>query len=77
MLEELYEIHNEVMGTTPRSKKRYLYSQLNWQSLGLCITGDRGVGKTTMICQDLLERYQIPQRALYISADHINPSCDL
>jgi predicted AAA+ superfamily ATPase len=71
MLEELYEIHNEVISTTPRNKKRYLYSQINWGSSGLCITGDRGVGKTTMICQDLVERYQTPQRALYISADHI------
>lgn len=71
MLEDLYEIHNEVMSTTLRSKRRYLYSQMNWKALGLCITGDRGVGKTTMICQDLLQRYQTPQRALYISADHI------
>lgn len=71
MLEELYEIHNEVLGTTPRNKKRYLYSKINWKSLGLCLVGDRGVGKTTMMCQDLLERYKSPQRALYISADHI------
>jgi predicted AAA+ superfamily ATPase len=33
--------------------------------------GDRGVGKTTMICQDLLERYKTPDRALYVSADHV------
>ncbi|HNA62791.1 MAG TPA: AAA family ATPase, partial [Rhabdochlamydiaceae bacterium] len=71
MLEDLYEIHNEIMSTTPKSRKRYLYSKVNWESSGLCITGDRGVGKTTMICQDLVERYQTPSRALYISADHI------
>jgi predicted AAA+ superfamily ATPase len=71
MLEDLYEIHNEIMSTIPRSGERYLYSQINWESSGLCITGDRGVGKTTMICQDLLRRYRTPHRALYISADHI------
>jgi uncharacterized protein len=71
MLEELVQIHNEIMATTPRSLKRYLYGQINWKSAGLCIVGDRGVGKTTMVCQDLLERYKGPERALYVTADHI------
>src|SRR3989338_8223125 len=71
MLEDLIQVHLEVMSTVPTHFKRYLYSQMNWTSLGLCIVGDRGIGKTTMICQDLLERYKTPNRALYISADHI------
>lgn len=71
MLEDLIQIHQEVMSSIPLEVKRYLYDLINWKSAGLCIVGDRGVGKTTMICQDLLERYQTPNRALYISADHV------
>lgn len=72
MLEELVSIHHEVMATTPRNIKRYLYQTVNWDARGICILGDRGVGKTTLICQDLLERYKTHDRALYISADHIS-----
>ncbi len=72
MLEEFVEIHQEVMSSTPRGFRRYLYSNINWKSHGLCIVGDRGVGKTTLICQDLLERYQTPEQALYLSADNIS-----
>ncbi len=72
MLEELVSIHQEVMLRTPQKFHRYLFPKINWKALGLCILGDRGVGKTTLICQDLLERYQSPARALYLSADNIN-----
>jgi predicted AAA+ superfamily ATPase len=71
MLESIVQIHQEVMSTVPTVAKRYLYSQINWKAAGICIVGDRGVGKTTMICQDLLERYKTPDRALYVSADHV------
>ena len=72
MLEDLFQIHQEVMSKIPMGMKRYLYSQINWKAAGLCIVGDRGVGKTTMLCQDLLERYKNPNNALYLSADHVN-----
>ncbi len=71
MLEELISIHQEVMATTPNSTRRYLYPKINWSARGLCILGDRGVGKTTLLCQDLLQRYKTTDRALYLSADHI------
>ncbi len=71
MLEDLIQIHQEVMSTVPTVAKRYLYTQINWKAAGLCIVGDRGVGKTTMVCQDLLERYKTPNRALYVSADNL------
>lgn len=72
MLEELISIHQEVMAATPITFQRYLYSKINWKALGLCILGDRGVGKTTLLCQNLLERYKTPDRALYLSADYVN-----
>src|SRR5689334_15353661 len=72
MLDDLISLHQEVMANTPRSFLRYLFEDINWQAQGLCILGDRGVGKTTLICQDLLKRYKTVERALYFSADNIN-----
>ncbi len=71
MFEEILNIHQEVMSQIPTGFKRYLYHHINWDARGIAIVGDRGVGKTTMICQNLLERYPSPGKALYLSADHI------
>lgn len=72
MLEELYFIHREVVKHVPTAHKRYLYNRINWKSQGICILGARGVGKTTLLLQFLLERYGDPEKCLYLSADNIN-----
>ena len=72
MLEELFAIHREVVATTATEIRRYLYNQIHWTAHAICIFGDRGVGKTTLMCQRLLEEYKTVERALYISADNIN-----
>lgn len=71
MLEDLFVIHREVMATTETTKKRYLYDKIHWDAHAICITGDRGIGKTTLMCQRLLKEYKTVDRALYISADNI------
>lgn len=71
-LEDLIRIHREVMATIETKWKRYLYDQIDWDRQALCIVGDRGVGKTTLMCQYLLERYASVEEALYISADNIH-----
>ena len=72
MIEELIGIHIEVMNTTPRLVHRYLWDKINWDARVICVFGDRGVGKTTLMCQYLLEKYKSVTSALYISADNIN-----
>lgn len=72
MISELMAIHNEVMATTPHDFTRYLYGQINWDAQAICILGDRGVGKTTMICQYLIQQYGSADKALYLSADNIH-----
>ena len=37
--------------------KRYLYSQINWNARMIGIKGPRGVGKTTLLMQHILENY--------------------
>jgi len=72
MLEELVAVHQQVMQSTPILVRRYCYPEINWDLNGICILGDRGVGKTTLVCQHCLEKYQTPDRGLYLSADHIH-----
>ncbi len=71
MLDDLFTIHREVMATTTTAMRRYLYDKINWNGQAICLMGDRGVGKTTLMCQRLLEEYKTVDRALYISADNI------
>jgi len=53
-----------------RDKKRYLYKQIRWNDRLILITGQRGVGKTTLMFQHLKEYYNNSQKALYISVDN-------
>src|SRR3990167_7168121 len=71
MLEGLIAIHQETMSTVSTAVHRYLYHKINWSAKAICIYGDRGVGKSTLVSQFLLKKYQTPEKALYVSADNI------
>lgn len=60
----------EILAHTPTSFHRYLYDKISWDNRLVGITGPRGIGKSTMIQQHLLEHRQ-QHTALYVSADHI------
>ena len=51
--------------------KRYLYSQINWKSRLIGIKGPRGVGKTTLLLQHILENYDDIDKTLYASLDDL------
>lgn len=51
--------------------KRYLYEQINWKSRIISIKGARGVGKTTMLLQHILENYEDIDKTLYVSLDDL------
>lgn len=72
MLQDLIQLHHEVMSTIEQRRKRFLHEKIHWESKGICILGARGVGKTTLICQFLLEKYKTVDKALYISGDNIH-----
>ena len=48
--------------------KRYLYNQMDWNKRLQCLTGGRGVGKSTMVKQHIIETPD--EYSLYVSADH-------
>lgn len=74
MLEELYYIHNKVISGTPLAFKRYLFEDIDWDAQCICVTGGRGVGKTTLLLQHYHERYDDVESCLYLSADNVEVS---
>lgn len=51
--------------------KRYLYHKINWNARIICIQGARGVGKTTLMLQYILEHYSNIDETLYASLDDL------
>ena len=51
--------------------KRYLYDKINWDARIICIRGARGVGKTTLMLQHILETYENIDDTLYASLDDL------
>ncbi|MCG2725654.1 MAG: AAA family ATPase [Elusimicrobia bacterium] len=72
MLEEIYSLHNYVVSNIPQQFNRYLYKKINWNLNAICVTGARGVGKTTLLLQHYKERWNDVEKCLYISADNID-----
>jgi len=74
MLEELFYIHKKTVEGIPTAFRRYLYDNIEWDSPHICITGGRGVGKTTMLLQHYREKYDDVEKCLYVSADNVDVS---
>ncbi|MGI6393457.1 MAG: ATP-binding protein [bacterium] len=65
------EIYVRLLDEMKIKTHRYLYSKLLPDERIVGIAGQRGVGKTTMMLQYLLENGYNTQNSLYFSADHI------
>lgn len=59
----------EQLRLTPTRFKRYLANNINWDLRLVCMGGPRGVGKSIMVLQHILET-QDQEKSLYVSADH-------
>ena len=66
----IVEFYHSKLAQITLDYKRYLYSQINWESRVIGIKGERGVGKTTMLLQRIKEKYSNPDETFYISLDH-------
>lgn len=60
----------EKLKQTSTKFHRYLYPHINWDARMVGITGPRGIGKSTMVLQYILDNMQANEM-LYVSADHI------
>lgn len=55
---------------TSQEFRRYLYPMINWEARMVGLTGPRGVGKSTLMLQYLIENRH-NTNMLYVSADHL------
>jgi len=66
----LFAYMREMLGQISSTFLRYKYSEIDWNSRLVGITGPRGVGKSTMVLQYIKNHTDIGQQ-LYVSADHL------
>lgn len=60
---------NEQLDLTPTEFKRYKATEIDWNLRLVCLCGPRGVGKSIMVLQHILETRET-EKSLYVSADH-------
>ena len=65
----LQQYMQEQLALVSTEFKRYKYSQIEWNLRLVGLVGPRGVGKSTMVMQHILET-QGQEKSLYVSADH-------
>lgn len=70
-LQPLFDNYHRKLAKIDLRFKRYLYSQINWKARLIGIKGPRGVGKTTMLLQHILENYGDVDKTLYASLDDL------
>ena len=70
-LQPLFDNYHRKIAKISLRFKRYLYSQINWDARLIGIKGPRGVGKTTMLLQHILENYEDIDQTLYASLDDL------
>ena len=58
--------HRALLATTPRAFVRFLNDEISWGSKLIGIVGPRGVGKTTLLAQRLLELGLPPEEGIYL-----------
>lgn len=66
----LYEYMDSLLRNTPQDMTRYIYSEIAWDARMTGIVGPRGVGKSTMMLQYILNNKN-KERYLYVSADNV------
>ena len=70
-LQPLFNNYHRKIARIDLRFKRYLYDQINWSARIISIKGSRGVGKTTMLLQHILENYEDIDKTLYASLDDL------
>lgn len=69
-IDDLFSISANLGRTVSTRWKRYMADRVNWSLPMVSLKGARGVGKTTLLLQEMKERYE-GNEALYVSLDNI------
>lgn len=67
-MDKLFEYFDKMIRETSIECHRYIYSQINWNSRMIGLTGPRGVGKTTLVLQHIKENLNLNE-SLYVTAE--------
>lgn len=70
-LQPLFDNYHRKIAKIDLRFKRYLYYKINWSARMIGIKGARGVGKTTMLLQHILENYEDIDQTFYASLDDL------
>ena len=70
-LQPLYDSYHRKIAKVDLRFKRYIYNQINWKARIISIKGARGVGKTTLLLQHILENNEDIDQTLYVSLDNL------
>lgn len=70
-LQSLFNNYHRKIAKIDLRFKRYLFCEVNWKARIIGIKGARGVGKTTMLLQHILENYKDIDQTLYASLDDL------
>lgn len=66
----LINFMREELAATPTKFERYMVSEIPWNDRMIGLVGPRGVGKSTLVKQQILKEQKDGYIQLYVSADH-------
>lgn len=69
-MDRLYNTFRIKLSVTPMGYVRNFHSRINWENRLICIMGQKGVGKTTLILQHI-QMHDNPDETLYVAADNM------
>ncbi len=61
---------NDELASTPTKMRRYMATEIAWEDRLIGLVGPRGVGKSTLVKQQMIADRNPDYPQLYISADH-------
>lgn len=67
-MDKLFEQFQKLLRDTDTGFFRYIYTEINWKSRMIGLTGPRGVGKTTLVLQHIKKNLN-PAETLYVTAE--------
>jgi len=70
-MESLITKHRQILANLQVSFRRPFIDQIHWKERMIGIKGARGVGKTTLCLQYIVEKYGINNECLYVSMDNV------
>ena len=68
-MEQLFGIYRDLLAETPSKFLRYMHDKIDWRSRLIVLMGARGVGKTTLVLQQI-KLHGDPNTSLYIDANN-------